>query len=73
MPVYTFRCPAGHTFDKLRPISKFSRSALCSAHGRKAHLVQGGAPVVRFRDAKYGHFKRYWTHPTRPVSQDPSY
>lgn len=73
MPIYEFECLDGHRFEVMRPISEFSREAECAVCGLAAQLAVGGAPVIRFRDAKYGHMKRQWTHPTRPVSEDPTF
>lgn len=47
MPTYEYRCPAGHTFEKLFQTMNASRHAKCPTCGKRAErLISGGAGLV---------------------------
>ena len=47
MPTYEYRCPAGHTFEKLYPTMNHSRRVKCPTCGKLAERqISGGAGLV---------------------------
>lgn len=46
MPVYEYRCPQGHIFERMLPVRDYLETQYCSVHGDAAQKVILHAPRV---------------------------